>query len=408
LAHIEDRWFRTIENNGKRQRVPTALNGKGLRYRVRFVGPDGRERSRSFPDREKKAAEAFMVSVESDRLRGSFVDPRAGRMTFREYARRWLTQQTFDETTREVTERRLRRHILPRLGGEELARLRPAQIRELDRHLQTQGLSASYRAVVFSNVATILNAAVDDERIVRNPCHARTLRPPRTPPKRVVPWSCERVLAVRAAMAERYRVMVDLGAGCGLRQGEILGIGVEDLDHVRRLIHVSRQIRIVGNRLVFALPKGRKRRDVPLPVSVEDAIASHRDRVPSLEITLPWEVPTGPPHTARLIIVGVTGVAVDRNMINRDIWQPALARVGVGRSREHGMHALRHFYASVLLDAGESIKALSEYLGHSDPGFTLRTYTHLMPTSEERTRKAVDNALRWGSDSDGDDGLMTA
>ena len=39
------------------------------------------------------------------------------------------------------------------------------------------------------------------------------------------------------------------------------------------------------------------------------------------------------------------------------------------------MQALRHFYASVLLDAGESIKAVSEYRGHADPGFTLRTYT---------------------------------
>jgi integrase len=57
------------------------------------------------------------------------------------------------------------------------------------------------------------------------------------------------------------------------------------------------------------------------------------------------------------------------------------------------MHALRHFHASVLLDAGGSIKALSEYLGHSDPGFTLRTYTHLLPTSEQRTRQAVDRAL---------------
>jgi hypothetical protein len=46
----------------------------------------------------------------------------------------------------------------------------------------------------------------------------------------------------------------------------------------------------------------------------------------------------------------------------------------------------------VLLDAGESIKALSEYLGHSDPGFTLRTYTHLLPSSETRTRKAIDDA----------------
>jgi integrase len=62
------------------------------------------------------------------------------------------------------------------------------------------------------------------------------------------------------------------------------------------------------------------------------------------------------------------------------------------------MHALRHHYASVLLDAGESIKALSEYLGHSDPGFTLRTYTHLMPASEERTKKAVDRAMTAAGD----------
>lgn len=61
------------------------------------------------------------------------------------------------------------------------------------------------------------------------------------------------------------------------------------------------------------------------------------------------------------------------------------------------MHALRHFYASVLLDAGENIKALSHYLGHSDPGFTLRVYTHLMPSSDARARKAVDS-LHEGTD----------
>jgi integrase len=70
------------------------------------------------------------------------------------------------------------------------------------------------------------------------------------------------------------------------------------------------------------------------------------------------------------------------------------------------MHALRHFYASVLLDAGESIKALSEYLGHADPGFTLRTYTHLMPSSESRTRCAIDRMLN--GDSGTADGLVTA
>lgn len=57
------------------------------------------------------------------------------------------------------------------------------------------------------------------------------------------------------------------------------------------------------------------------------------------------------------------------------------------------MHALRHFYASVLIDAGESVRAVADYLGHADPGFTLRVYAHLFPASEDRARSALDRAL---------------
>jgi hypothetical protein len=70
------------------------------------------------------------------------------------------------------------------------------------------------------------------------------------------------------------------------------------------------------------------------------------------------------------------------------------------------MHALRHFDARVLLDAGESVRALAEYLGHADPGFTLRVYAHLMPASEERTRGAVDQALRTVGLVNGSTGCM--
>ncbi|WP_039932612.1 tyrosine-type recombinase/integrase [Streptomyces viridochromogenes] len=96
--------------------------------------------------------------------------------------------------------------------------------------------------------------------------------------------------------------------------------------------------------------------------------------------------------------------AIWSQAFNDQAWKPALASVGIiptpekgqryAAAREHGMHALRHFYASVLLDGGESIKALSLYLGHSDPGFTLRVYTHLMPSSETRTRKAISAMYR--------------
>ena len=57
------------------------------------------------------------------------------------------------------------------------------------------------------------------------------------------------------------------------------------------------------------------------------------------------------------------------------------------------MHALRHYCAPAWLEHGVSIKAVSEYLGHADPGFTLRTYAHVMPTADDKARQAMDSAL---------------
>ena len=75
----------------------------------------------------------------------------------------------------------------------------------------------------------------------------------------------------------------------------------------------------------------------------------------------------------------------------------ALKKAVIPENRDSGMHALRHRFASVLLDGGVSIREVAEWLGHSDPGFTLRTYTHLMKQGEDRMRLAVDQTLRGAS-----------
>ncbi|GAA3709757.1 hypothetical protein GCM10022224_089090 [Nonomuraea antimicrobica] len=89
------------------------------------------------------------------------------------------------------------------------------------------------------------------------------------------------------------------------------------------------------------------------------------------------------------------------------VWKPALVAAGVipapdkdprkrsryATSRKEELHQLRHYYASVMLAGGVSVKELAEYLGHADPGFTLRVYAHMMPGSYDRARRAIDDRL---------------
>jgi integrase len=218
---------------------------------------------------------------------------------------------------------------------------------------------------------------------------------PRGEYPKVVPWSAERVHAVRAELGERYQLTVNLGAGCGLRQGEVFGLCVDQVNFADRVVRIIRQVKIVHSRLVFGPPKHGKTREVPLPDNIAHAIRAHTEQFPPLAVTLPWEHPEGELVTARLLMWTREGAALNRNYFNHFLWKPALRQAGVPEpKRAEGFHALRHFSASVLLDAGESIKALAEYLGHADPGFTLRTYTHFMPASSERTRRAVDSVFQ--------------
>jgi integrase len=58
-----------------------------------------------------------------------------------------------------------------------------------------------------------------------------------------------------------------------------------------------------------------------------------------------------------------------------------------------GLHALRHFYASVLIAAGQSVKVVAERLGHSNAAMTLNVYSHLWPADEDKTRQAIDDVF---------------
>ncbi|MFD8814077.1 hypothetical protein ACFV23_21900 [Streptomyces sp. NPDC059627] len=96
-------------------------------------------------------------------------------------------------------------------------------------------------------------------------------------------------------------------------------------------------------------------------------------------------------------------------MFNVDVWKPALAAAGViparkagGRwavSRKDGFHVLRHTYASVILEAGESVVTLARWLGHSSPTITLDYCAHFMPEAGGKGRGAIDTLFGGTSQS---------
>ena len=125
---------------------------------------------------------------------------------------------------------------------------------------------------------SILGAAVEDGLIATNPCSSRSVRAPAVDTELIIPWTAEQVAAVVAAHPIAYRAVPMVAAGTGLRQGEVFGLRVCDVDFLRRRLLVRQQVKLLDGRLTLAPPKGRKTREVPLADIVGVALA---ERLPA-------------------------------------------------------------------------------------------------------------------------------
>jgi hypothetical protein len=173
MAHIQDRWFKQVpdpEKPGKTKKVRTDLHGQWMRYKVRYLDPDGIERSKTFPDGQLRTAREWKAKQEVDVARGAYVDPKAGKVTVKAFAQSWLADLDIDELSREQMEMRFRSRVFPYVGSAEIGSVRPSAIRTWDRILREEGLSDRYRHTLFGNLSAMFTAAMDDNLIARNPC----------------------------------------------------------------------------------------------------------------------------------------------------------------------------------------------------------------------------------------------
>ncbi len=164
----------------------------------------------------------------------------------------------------------------------------------------------------------------------------------------------------------------------GLRQGECFGLTVDRVDFLRRQVRVDRQL--LGARAgipEFGPPKSKAGfRTVPMPEVVNSTLAEHLARYR--------------PGRFGLVFTNSSGDPMRRSPAG-EMWRRARVRSGVPEWAT--FHDLRHFYASLLIGRGCSVKAVQRRLGHQSAMETLDTYGHLWPDSDDETRNAVDHVL---------------
>ncbi len=344
-------------------------------WRARYRDNAGEEHSRHF--RRKVDAQRWLDEITASIVTGQYVDPKAGKITFREYAERWRSIQVQRPSSKAHVETMLRRHTYPTFGDRPLGSIVPSEVQAWATGLT---LAPATVGVIHGILSTIMKSAVRDRRIATNPCDGTKL--PKVQPKQVIPMTTEQVETVRAALPAHLRALVTLAAGTGMRQGECLGLTVDRVHFLERTVTVDRQlVTVAGRRPTLAPPKTTASdRTIPLPKVVVDALAAHLAAFPA-----------GPDG----LVFTNGGQPITRSAFGFQ-WRPAARKAALPEGT--GMHALRHYYASLLIRHGESVKTVQARLGHKSAAETLDTYSHLWPDSDDRTRDAVDSVLRSPAD----------
>jgi integrase len=253
-------------------------------YRPRYRDENGKEHARHF--KRKVDAQRWLDEQTAALVRGDWVDPRSGRVTFAEYAEQWRTTQVVRPTTGLAYERVLRRTVYPGLGDRPLAAIKPSEIQTLVWWLSVAAedhpaLAPRTVRVTLSVTSAVFKSAVRDRRLVANPCVG--VRLPEVHKARVQPLLTTSVTALREAMPPRWRTAVVLGAGTGVRQGEMLGLTVDRIDFLRRQMLVDRQLINLPGRAPYLAPVKTRAsvRTIPLPQTVVDGLAAHLAACPA-------------------------------------------------------------------------------------------------------------------------------
>jgi integrase len=388
---VYDRWHKTYpkegdepceHSRGNTRLYPTIGHLRGDRWQVRWRDENGNQCKRNFPKRKgtdpETCAEAFDAQRKADETRGEWIDPRLGRTQFGDYAPIWMKSRLHKPGTVDTYERHLKNHIDPTFGLRGLVAIRPTMVQQWVKDLQVvKGLAPATIETIYVIFASIMRGAIRDGYLRKTPCV--DIRLPETSKTVVRLLTAQQVISLASAMPSRYGVLVLLGAGAGLRQGEAFGLALDRVDSTTGMITIDQQVVVIDRRPVLAPPKtSASLRDVPMPGFLRDAIAAH---VQALEL-----------QAGDVLCRTGRGTLLRRDYYNSKVWKPAIAKAEL--PDDTTFHDLRHTFASTALAEGVPISEVSRWLGHRSITTTVDLYGHLVPEASGRARDALDNAFR--------------
>jgi integrase len=363
--------------NGRRRKFGSVRRLPSGRYQARYPGPDGIVRPADDTFATKTEAENWLTRKEAEILDDEWTDPDAAEVLVPEYGATWIEERAgLRPKTIRIYRGLLRCHITPHLATVTIGELTLARVRRWRKKLLDSGVSPVTTAKAYRLLRAIMNTALDDGLIKRNPCRVKGADKEESPERPVL--TVTQVYALADAVGPAYRALILLATFASLRWGELAALTPADIDLEACTVRVTRQLNYHDAGYSFGPPKSRAGvRAVPFDDLIVSDLRAHLAALPA---------------GAELAFASPQGAPLNHSNFRRRVWLPAVESVGLSSLGIH-VHDLRHTGNQLIANQGANLRELMARMGHDSPRAAL-IYQHSSAERQRALAKAVGDAAR--------------
>ncbi|WP_244788745.1 tyrosine-type recombinase/integrase [Streptomyces sp. BJ20] len=363
-------------SRGRRRRFGAIRRLPSGRYQARYPGPDGVMRPAPFTFETTADADDWLAEKQTEIRRGEWRDPEAGAVGFRAYADKWVEERELAPLTRDLYRYLLDKHLTA-FADSDLDEITAPRVREWRaERLRITG-AKTITAKAYRLLKAIMETAVDDELIQRNPCRIKGAGKEKAAERRIA--TVAQVDALANAVGMRWRLMVYLGAYGPMRPEELAGLRRRDVDvdTLRVRIRLAEPERMNGRRVQGRTKSEAGTRTVILPAFLRRELRWHLESYAE-------------PGPDGLVFVGEKGAPFRRSTFGR---KGRRAREVVGMPEGFRFYDLRHTGHTLSTRSGATLKDTMVRAGQSSEKAAL-IYQHSDDERQEEVAAGLDATVR--------------